>query len=48
VSVGCRPVQTAINTNNGNGSSEFMPKVLKNTHIRENETNGAGQYQEAI
>jgi hypothetical protein len=48
VSVGCRPVQTAINTNNGNCSSDSMPKVFKNTHIRENENNGAGQYQEAI
>jgi hypothetical protein len=48
VSVGCRPAQTAINTNNGNGSSDSRSKSLQNAHIRESETNGAGQYQEAI
>ncbi|MEK7537709.1 MAG: DNA primase, partial [Patescibacteria group bacterium] len=40
--------QNPVSFNNGNGSSDFRSKVIKNTHIGGSETNEAGQYQEAI
>jgi hypothetical protein len=40
--------QNGISTNNSKGSSDFVSKSLQNAHIRERETNGAEQYQEAI
>jgi hypothetical protein len=45
---GSRPNENSISINNSNGSSDLMSKVLKNTHIGESKTNGAGRYQEAI